>query len=145
MSGRLGVTCAILAFNEEDNIVAAVDEVHGELSRSGRPFEIVIVDDCSKDRTGPIADSLAERLSQPGAVVRVIRHARNLGPGSGIITGVSEATLPLYCFHPGDNQVRFSDVAAALELLDEDYDILVGERSDRRDYSAARKSDVRGR
>ena len=139
MSARQGVTCAILAFNEEENLESAVAEVREELTRSGRPFEIVIIDDCSIDRTGPLADELAARLSEPLRVVRVIHHPKNLGPGSGILTGLEAATQPLYCFHPGDNQVRFADVAAALELLDQRFDLLVGERSDRRDYSPARK------
>jgi glycosyltransferase involved in cell wall biosynthesis len=140
MSGRPGVTCAIMAFNEEASLEEAVSEVKDELARSGRPFEIVIVDDCSTDRTAAIADELAARHGASGApgVVRVVHHPRNLGPGSAIVTGVAEATMPLYCFHPGDNQVRFADVAAALELLDERYDLLVGERSDRRDYSLPR-------
>lgn len=140
MSARLGVTCAILAYNEEESLPEAVDEVHRELLRTGRPFEILIVDDGSRDRTGAIADELEQRRSRPGAVVRAIHHGQNRGPGSGIVTGVVEATQPLYCFHPGDNQVRFADVADALELLDERYDILVGQRSDRRDYSLARKA-----
>lgn len=140
MSGRAGVTCMIMAFNEEASLEAAVDEVRAELLRSGRAFEILIVDDCSTDATAAIADRLAAALSRPGAEVRAIHHPRNLGPGSAIVTGVREARQPLYCFHPGDNQVRFADVAAALDLLDERYDLLVGERSDRRDYSAARKA-----
>ena len=140
MSGRLGVTCAILAYNEAANLEAAVDEVQRELSRTGRPFEILVVDDGSRDSTGVIADRLAAERSRPGAVVKAIHHGQNRGPGSGIVTGVIEATQPLFCFHPGDNQVRFADVADALDLLDERYDLLVGQRSDRRDYSLARKA-----
>ena len=140
MSPRQGVTCAIMAFNEEANLEEAVAEVTEELSRSGRPFDVVIVDDCSTDRTGAIADELAARHAASGApgVVRAVHHPKNLGPGSAIVTGVVEATQPLYCFHPGDNQVRFADVAAALDLLDDRYDLLVGERSDRHDYSLPR-------
>lgn len=136
---RLGVTCAIMAFNEEENLAAAVDEVRRELLATGRPFEILIVDDGSVDATGRIADELAARLSAPGAEVRAIHHGKNRGPGSAIVTGVELATQPLYCFHPADNQVRFADVARALDLLDEEYDLLVGQRSDRRDYSPMRK------
>lgn len=133
-----GVTCAIMAFNEEASLAAAVEEVRGALAASGRAYEVLIVDDGSRDRTGAIADELAAALSLPGATVRAIHHGANRGPGSAIVTGVAEASQPLYCFHPADNQVAFADVARALYLLDDEYDLLVGQRSDRRDYSLAR-------
>jgi glycosyltransferase involved in cell wall biosynthesis len=131
---RLGVTCAIMAYNEEQNLSQAVAEVRGHLLKSGRPFEVLIVDDGSTDRTAAIADELAAQHDD----VRVIRHGTNRGPGSAIVTGVAEARLPLYCFHPADNQVDFGDICRALTLLDRDYDLLVGQRSDRRDYSPMR-------
>ena len=137
---RAGVTCTIMAFNEEANLEAAVTEVRNELLKTGRPFEILIVNDCSGDATGRIADALAQSLSAPDKELRAIHHEKNRGPGSAILTGLLEARQPLYCFHPGDNQVRFSDVARALDLLDERYDLLVGERSDRRDYSLPRRA-----
>jgi len=139
LPAREGVTCAIMAFNEEANLEAATREVVRELEATGRPFEVILVDDGSRDATGRIADELAAALSRPGAEVRAVHHGTNRGPGSAIVTGVVEARMPLYCFHPGDNQVRFADVARALELLDERYDLLVGQRSDRRDYSLARR------
>ena len=137
-ASRTGVTCAILAFNEEALLESAVREVNRALGESGRPFEIIIVDDGSIDATARIADEQAAALSRPGAEVRVVRHGVNRGPGSGIITGVVAARYPLYCFHPGDNQVVFADLVAALDRLDDGYDLLVGQRSDRRDYSSAR-------
>ena len=138
MTARQGVTCAIMALNEEANLEAAVDEVRRELGATGRPYEVLIVDDGSTDGTGAVADRLAAALSHPGAEVRAIHHGENRGPGSAIVTGVAEAKMPLYCFHPADNQVRFADIARALDLLDDEYDLLVGQRSDRRDYSLPR-------
>lgn len=137
---RAGVSCAIMAFNEEANLEAAVDEVERVLVATGRPFEILIVDDGSVDATGAIADRLAAERSRGEAhSVRAIHHGKNRGPGSAIVTGVREARQPLYCFHPADNQVEFADVARALGKLDQGYDLLVGQRSDRRDYSPARR------
>lgn len=140
MSDLAGVTCAIMAYNEEATLARAVEEVRAALAATGRSYEILIVDDGSRDATGPLADELAARLSAPGRWVRAIHHGHNRGPGSAIVTGVAEATLPLYCFHPADNQVEFEDIARAIVRLDvEDYDLLVGQRSDRRDYSTGRK------
>ncbi len=138
-AGKPGVTCMIMAFNEEASLEAAFAEVHAGLAGTGRRFEILIVDDGSKDATGRIADALAARHARPGADVRAIHHGENRGPGSAIVTGVAEAREPLYCFHPADNQVEFADVVRALDLLDERFDLLVGQRSDRHDYSLARR------
>ncbi len=131
---RQGVTCAIMAYNEEQNLGQAVAEVRQHLLASGRPFEVLIVDDGSTDRTAEIGDELAHEHAD----TRVIRHGHNRGPGSAIVTGVAQARMPLYCFHPADNQVDFGDICQALDLLDHDYDLLVGQRSDRHDYSFMR-------
>lgn len=129
------VTCAIMAFNEEDMLEQATRDVRQALTGLGRSFEIIIVDDGSSDATADIARTLAARWSE----VRLVQHGVNRGPGSAIVTGLAEARCDLYCFHPADNQLVFEDVARALPLLDTQYDLLVGERSDRHDYSLLRR------
>jgi dolichol-phosphate mannosyltransferase len=133
---RPSVTCAIMAYNEEEMLEQATADVRAALSRLGRAFEIVIVDDGSTDATADVARCLAARWPE----VRLVRHGTNRGPGSAIVTGLHEARGDLYCFHPADNQLVFADVARALPLLDERYDLLVGERSDRHDYSLLRRA-----
>lgn len=129
-----------MAYNEAATLAAAVTEVASALEACARPYEILIVDDGSRDATGRLADELAAGKSRPGAVVRAHHHVRNRGPASAILTGIVEASQPLFCFHPADNQVAFADLARALDKLDEEYDLLVGQRSDRHDYSWARKA-----
>jgi len=129
------VTCAIMAFNEEEMLDQATADVRASLLNLGRRFEIIIVDDGSTDATADVAGDLAARWSE----VRLVQHPGNRGPGSAIVTGLAEARYDLYCFHPADNQLVFDDVAQALPLLDDRYDLLVGERSDRHDYSVARR------
>jgi dolichol-phosphate mannosyltransferase len=124
-----------MAFNEAEMLERATADVRAALGRLGREFEIIIVDDGSTDATADIARELASRWRE----VRLVRHPVNRGPGSAIVTGLAEARCDLYCFHPADNQLVFDDVARALPLLDERYDLLVGERSDRHDYSLLRR------
>ncbi len=135
-SGALpSVTCAIMAFNEEEMLDQATSDVRTSLLDLGRHFEIIIVDDGSTDATADVARDLVARWPE----VRLVQHSSNRGPGSAIVTGLAEARCDLYCFHPADNQLVFDDVARALHLLDERYDLLVGERSDRHDYSLVRR------
>jgi len=134
--GKGSVTCAIMAFNEEETLEEATSAVRAALVDLGRPFEVVVVDDGSVDRTAEVGEALSARWSE----VRLVRHGSNRGPGSAILTGIREARGELYCFHPADNQLVFGDVARALPRLDREVDLLVGERSDRRDYSLVRRA-----
>jgi glycosyltransferase involved in cell wall biosynthesis len=128
------VSCIILAYNEEETIAEAVSDVHTALAAFGdREFEILLVDDGSTDRTTEIAYELEGQYPE----MRVIRHGRNLGPGSGILTGIRNARMDNIAFHPADQQLNFAEVASFLPLLD-DHDIVIGSRSGRDDYTSAR-------
>ena len=127
------VSCTILAYNEEETLEQAVRDVHGALVALGRPFEVLVVDDGSTDRTAAIGAELEARFPE----VRLLRHGRNLGPGSAILTGIRNARCDNICFHPADQQVDFREVAAMVPLLDE-ADIVVVSRSHRPGYTPMR-------
>ncbi len=127
------VSCTILAYNEEATIERAILDVHGALKSLGRTFEVLVVDDGSSDRTAELAVALEARLPE----VRVLRHGRNLGPGSAILTGIRNARCDNVVFHPADQQVDFREVAALVPLLD-DADIVVVSRSHRPGYTPMR-------
>lgn len=94
------LSVVVLAFNEVDNLRPAVAELLGELRRLGAAWELVIVDDGSRDGTGALADVLA----QEEAGVRVVHHAENLGLGGGYRTGFREARGSWLTFFPADAQ-----------------------------------------
>jgi glycosyltransferase involved in cell wall biosynthesis len=128
------ISCTIMAFNEEASLAAATEEVVDVLSGLGRDYEVLIVDDGSRDRTPIIASEMAERIPR----VRVVTHPQNRGPGSAILTGFAESKKEIVCFHPADQQIPFCEVAALFPLLDE-YDVVVGERSARPGYTIMRR------
>lgn len=129
------VSCTIMAYNEEATIEAAVRDVYDALAAFGdREFEILLVDDGSTDRTAEIAAELEPQYEE----LRVIRHGRNLGPGSAILTGIRNATMDVICFHPADQQLNFHEVAGHIPLLD-DHDIVICHRSGRPGYTQARQ------
>ena len=128
------VSCTILAYNEEETLEEAVTDVHNALSAFGdREFEILIVDDGSTDRTAEIALELEARWPE----VSLIRHGRNLGPGSAILTGIKNSRNDVICFHAADQQLDFRQVAGFIPLLDE-HDIVIGSRSGRPGYTKMR-------
>lgn len=103
------------AHDEAENIGALVEEALRELPRLARTFEIIAVDDGSRDGTGELADRLA--AAHPG-VVRVVHHATNLGYGAAVRSGLAAARHPLICFTDGDRQFRVADIGRLLARLD---------------------------
>src|SRR5665647_507860 len=95
------------AHNEEANLEALVDEALAALPAIAERFEIVAVDDGSRDATAAIADRLAE--AHPG-VVRVVHHPTNLGYGAALRSGFRAARHDLVCFTDGDRQFRVADL-----------------------------------
>jgi glycosyltransferase involved in cell wall biosynthesis len=95
------------AHDEAENIEALVEEALASLPALADQFEIVCVDDGSRDGTGAIADRLA--AEHPG-IVRVVHHQRNRGYGAAVRSGLAAARFPLIGFTDGDRQFRVADL-----------------------------------
>jgi len=119
------------AHNEADNIEALVDEALAELPRLADEFEIIAVDDGSKDGTGEIADRLAAEHPQ----VRVVHHQVNRGYGGALRSGFAASRYPLVAFTDGDRQFKIADVGRLLERMQapDKPDVVVGYREKRAD------------
>ena len=102
------------AHNEEANLRGLVDEALETLPAIAESFEIIIVDDGSRDATGSIADELA--AAHPEAV-RAVHHATNLGYGSALLSGFRAARYEFVAFTDGDRQFRVADLARLTERL----------------------------
>ena len=94
------------AHNEEANLRGLVEEALVALPALAETFEIVIVDDGSRDATPRIADELA--AADPR--VRAVHHPRNLGYGAALRTGFGAARHDLIAFTDGDRQFRVADI-----------------------------------
>ena len=94
------------AHNEEANLSGLVEEALATLPSLAETFEVVIVDDGSRDATPRIADELA--AADPR--VRAVHHPRNLGYGAALRTGFRAARHDLIAFTDGDRQFRVADV-----------------------------------
>jgi glycosyltransferase involved in cell wall biosynthesis len=92
----------VMAYDEAANLEAVVREIEGVLATLPDPgsHELLIVDDGSRDDTGPLADRLAAELPR----VRVIHHQVNRGLGGVYRTGFEHAARDLISFFPADGQ-----------------------------------------
>jgi glycosyltransferase involved in cell wall biosynthesis len=116
------------AYNEEDNVEAAVEGVRRVLEPAGVEYEIIIVDDCSTDRTPALADELALK----NTAVRVIHHERNYKLGRSIRTGFAAATKALVFYTDADLPIDFADIPRGIQALrDSGADAVIGYRLDR--------------
>ncbi len=114
------ISVILPAYNEEDCILSTIDEVEAPLKKAGIPFEIIVIDDGSKDRTAELA--LTKQI-------RLIRHKRNLGVGAARKRGIAEAkgelvvTTDVDGTYPND---RIPDLIRHLETTGAD--MVVGAR-----------------
>ncbi len=120
------------AHNEEANLEGLVAEALETLPTLAETFEIIAVDDGSKDATPRLADALAE--AHPG-VVRVVHHAVNQGYGAAIRSGFAAARYDLVAFTDGDRQFKVADIGRLTTRLAaaDAPDVVVGFRIKRAD------------
>jgi glycosyltransferase involved in cell wall biosynthesis len=112
------------AYNEEANIETAVRRAQAVLAELVPDYEVIVVNDGSRDRTGAIAQAL---VSEYYPHVRLLNHVQNRGYGAALRTGFSQARHGLIFFTDSDNQFDVSELQYFLPLMNR-YDIMTGFR-----------------
>lgn len=116
------------AYNEAENIESTVREADRVLRSLVREYEIIVVDDGSKDATGEIAD----RLARENPRVRVIHHSPNQGYGGAVWSGIQAARYEYIFFTDADLQFKLDELSLLLKHIPE-HDIVIGYRAKRMD------------
>ncbi|NES85219.1 MAG: glycosyltransferase [Moorea sp. SIO2B7] len=113
-----GLSVVIPAYNEETAIGSVVEGMIQMLQATGGEFEVIVVDDCSRDRTAEIA-------AKHGA--KVLHHGRNRGYGASLKTGMRKAKYGLIGMADADGQHDAEQLASLLVALG-DADVAIGAR-----------------
>jgi glycosyltransferase involved in cell wall biosynthesis len=117
------------AYNEEANIKDTVEKSYQVLENLElKDYEIIVVDDGSKDKTPIILQELQKRLKK----LWVITHSPNKGYGQALISGYYGSKMDWIAFNDSDGQFDFSEITKFLDLIPE-YDVIWGYRRDRQD------------
>ncbi len=117
------VSALCWAYNEEILIGPYLDRLHALMSRSVEAFEIVIVDDCSTDKTPEI---IAERMKRYPEV-RYFRNERNMNVGPSFKRAIRSATKEFLFWQTTDWSYDISLIRLHLEFLRR-FDVVMGAR-----------------
>jgi glycosyltransferase involved in cell wall biosynthesis len=119
VTGREGARLPELSYffpahNESANLGGLVAEALAALPELAERFEIVIVDDGSRDETPQLADELAAAYSE----VRAVHHGTNLGYGAALRSGFAAARFAHVAFTDGDRQFHVEDLGRLIATLE---------------------------
>jgi glycosyltransferase involved in cell wall biosynthesis len=130
MDGRPYLSLVIPCYNEEENVPTLLQRVEAALTLTGRPFEVIIVDDGSTDSTPRL---LAEAMAvKPW--LRVVRMAKNGGQSAAFEAGFEAARGEVIATIDADLQNDPEEIPRLLPMLDEQkVDMITGWRKDRQD------------
>jgi glycosyltransferase involved in cell wall biosynthesis len=117
------------AYNDSGTIASLVISALKAASRLTPDYEVLIVNDGSRDATPEIADELARVYPQ----VRAIHHPANRGYGGALRTGFAESTKDYVFYTDGDAQYDPSEVADLWARLDDTVDMVNGYKISRSD------------
>jgi glycosyltransferase involved in cell wall biosynthesis len=122
-------------YNEEESIAAMHAAIVDAVEPLGIPFEMVFVDDGSRDRTLEVATAIARGDER----VRVVKFRRNYGQTPAMAAGIEQAHGRVLVTMDGDLQNDPRDIGLFLAKIDEGHDIVVGWRFNRQDKLVSRK------
>ena len=126
----IDLSVAVALYNEEESVPPLCEALDSVLSKLGRSYEVVLVDDGSTD--GTWAALTAAAATYPG--LRLVRFRRNFGQTAALAAGFDFARGKIVVTMDGDLQNDPADIPAMLEKLEsENADVVSGWRKDRKD------------
>ncbi len=131
----MDLSIVIPVYNEVESLPLLHQAVRAALKDMKRSWEVIYVNDGSKDGSDKALDALAVEDS---AHVCVVQFRRNFGQTTAIAAGIDHARGDVITFLDADLQNDPADIPMMLEKLDEGYDVISGWRKDREDNALTR-------
>ena len=123
------ISVVVPLLNEEANVLQLVEKLSTELNKLKQPYEIILVNDGSTDRTA----QLLNELSAKDPAIVAVHFARRYGQTAAMTGGIDQATGGIIVCMDGDMQNDPADIERMLHALDEGFDVVCGWRKNRKD------------
>ena len=125
----VALSVVIPVYNEEDSVRPVLTSLRDVMDSLGRPYEVIVVDDGSRDGTWP----RLRELTAGFPALRVVRLRANFGQTAALAAGFDLARGELVATLDGDGQNDPADLPRLVDKLKEGYDVVSGWRHDRQD------------
>ncbi|MEL7434236.1 MAG: glycosyltransferase, partial [Chloroflexota bacterium] len=135
MPDLLDISVVIPVYNEEDNINPLYDELSSALNELGVSYEVIVIDDGSKDASFERLQALHERDPR----WQIIQFRRNFGQTAGVAAGFEASRGKTVITIDADLQNDPRDIQKLLDKMAEGYDIVSGWRVDRKEPFLSRR------
>ncbi|HKV83946.1 MAG TPA: glycosyltransferase family 2 protein [Ktedonobacterales bacterium] len=126
---ELAISVVVPVYNEEESVQPLYDALTGQLRALGRSYEIIFVDDGSRDASYLRLKALHEQDEH----VKVVRFRRNFGKTPALVAGFSRARGEIVFTMDADLQDDPTEIPQFLAKLDEGYDLVSGWKFPRHD------------
>lgn len=123
------LSVVVPVMNEEESLPTLYERLTAELDKLGIPYEIIVIDDGSRDRSFAMMRDFAERDPR----FRVVRFRRNFGQTAAFSAGFDRARGDVVVTIDADLQNDPADIGTLLAKMDEGYDVVSGWRARRQD------------
>ena len=132
---KINISVVIPIYNEEENVALLYESITKVMSKLKNSYEIIMVDDGSKDKTL----SILRAIQKQDFHLRVIKFRGNFGQSAAMAAGFEAARGENVVAMDGDLQNDPNDIPMLLDKLDEGYDVVSGWRKNRKDKLILRK------
>lgn len=127
---KLSISALFPAYNDESSIATLVVTAIAILTKYSNDFEVIVVDDGSRDKTAEILENLRVCYSPR---VRIVTHPENRGYGAALRSGFATASKDFIFYTDGDGQYDVGELPHLLRLMGPEVGLVNGYKIKRRD------------
>ena len=129
ISKRVGVSIFFPCYNDSKSIQKLIKDVFFTIKEYTSKFEVIVVDDASKDTSRKVLQGLSQKYKW----LKLVFHQKNLGYGGALRSGFKKAKYDLVFYTDGDGQYDVKELPLLLQLMTKDCDFINGIKMSRHD------------